>query len=103
MILKQITRPRWVTPNKIFDYMFTGIPSIVNFAGTTAEMVEADGAGFASKPGDAEDLAAKVRQLSDNPDDRAAIGKRAREVAYAKYDRRMIAEQLAEVFESCLH
>lgn len=102
MILKQISRPRWVTPNKIFDYMFTGIPSIVNFAGTTAEMVEADGAGFASKPGDAEDLAAKIRRLADNPDERAAIGKHAREVAYAKYDRRMIAEQLAEVFESCL-
>jgi glycosyltransferase involved in cell wall biosynthesis len=102
MILKQISRPRWVTPNKIFDYMFTGIPSIVNFAGTTAEMVEADGAGFATKPGDAEDLAAKIRQLADNPDERAAIGKHAREVAYARYDRRMIAEQLAEVFESCL-
>lgn len=102
MILKQISRPRWVTPNKIFDYMFTGIPSIVNFAGTTAEMVEADGAGIASKPGDAADLAARVRELADNPDERAAIGKRAREVAYSRYDRRMIAEQLAEVFESCL-
>ncbi len=103
MILKQIPRPRWVTPNKIFDYMFTGIPSIVNFAGSTAEMVEADGAGFASNPGDATDLAAKIRQLADNPDERAAIGKRARDVAYSKYDRRMIAQQLAEVFESCLH
>lgn len=101
MILKQISRPRWVTPNKIFDYMFTGIPSIVNFAGTTAEMVEADGSGFATIPGDAADLASKVRFLADHAPERQAVGRHAREVAYAKYDRRMIAEQLLSVFEEC--
>ncbi|RIK68606.1 MAG: hypothetical protein DCC65_03155 [Planctomycetota bacterium] len=101
MILKQITRPRWVTPNKIFDYLFTGIPSLVNFAGTTAEMVEEDGTGFACKPGDAADLAAKIRFLADHAPERQAVGRHAREVAFAKYDRRMIAEQLAAVFEEC--
>ncbi len=103
MILKQITRPRWVTPNKIFDYMFTGIPAIVNFAGTTAEMVVADGAGFASKPGDPKDLADRIRHLADHPEERLAIGRRAREVAYGRYDRQMIARQLADVFEQCLN
>jgi len=98
MILKQISRPRWVTPNKIFDYMFAGIPSIVNFAGTTAEMVEAEGVGVASRPGDAADLAARIAYWADHPQERAAVGRRAREVAFAKYDRRMIAEQLADVF-----
>jgi glycosyltransferase involved in cell wall biosynthesis len=102
MILKQITRPRWVTPNKIFDYMFAGLPSIVNFAGTTAKMVEADGTGVASEPGSAEDLAAKIIYWADHPQEREAVGKRAREVAFAKYDRKMIARQLADVFESCV-
>lgn len=102
MILKQIPRPRWVTPNKIFDYMFTGIPAIVNFPGTTAEMVEADGAGYASKPGDAADLAQKIRYLADHPEERQAIGRRAREVAYGRYDRRMIAAQLSAVFEQAV-
>lgn len=99
MILKQISRPRWVTPNKIFDYMFTGLPSIVNFAGTTADIVEADGAGYAAKPGDARDLADKIRFLADHPEERKAIGQRARDVGFGKYDRRMVAEQLAAVFE----
>jgi glycosyltransferase involved in cell wall biosynthesis len=102
MILKQITRPRWVTPNKIFDYMFAGLPSIVNFPGTTAEMVEADAVGVASVPGSAEDLAARIRRWADNPEERATVGKRAREVAWSKYDRQMIARQLAGVFEECL-
>ena len=101
MILKQITRPRWVTPNKIFDYMFAGLPSIVNFAGTTAELVESEGVGAASVPGSAEELAAKIAHYADRPDERAAVGRHAREVARNKYDRRMIARQLAAVFEAC--
>ena len=99
MILKQIVRPRWVTPNKIFDYMFAGLPSIVNFPGTTAELVEAEGVGLASEPGNAEDLAAKIRQLADNPQERDAVARHARRIAFEKYDRKVIAGQLAEVFE----
>ena len=102
MILKQITRPRWVTPNKIFDYMFAGLPSIVNFAGTTAEMVETDQTGVASEPGSASDLAAKIVYYADNPHEREAVGRRAREVAFARYDRKRIAQQLDEVFELAL-
>lgn len=102
MILKQIPRPRWVTPNKIFDYMFAGLPSIVNFAGTTAELVIADGTGVASVPGSAEDLAARIAHWADHPEEREAIGQRAREWAMARYDRRSIARQLAEVFEEAL-
>jgi glycosyltransferase involved in cell wall biosynthesis len=102
MILKQISRPRWVTPNKIFDYMFAGLPTIVNFAGTTAEMVEIDGAGVVSAPGSAEDLAAKIRNYADRSDERAAVGRRAREVAWQKYDREAIARELANVFEDAV-
>lgn len=98
MILKQIKRPRWVTPNKIFDYMFAGLPSIVNFPGTTADMVVADGAGIASNPGDAKDMAERIIHWADHPDERAVIGRRARELALRKYDRKMIAQRLAGVF-----
>jgi glycosyltransferase involved in cell wall biosynthesis len=102
MILKQITRPRWVTPNKIFDYMFAGVPSIVNFPGTTADLVVEEGVGVAAKPGDAKDLAAKIEYWADHPDERTAIGRRGREVAWGKFDRKMIAKSLAEVFKSCI-
>ncbi len=102
MILKPISRPRWVTPNKVFDYMFTGIPSVVNYAGTTAEIVEAEGVGIAAKPHSAEDLAAKIKYWADRPQERAALGKRAREIAFANYDRSAIARKLAAVFEGCL-
>lgn len=101
MILKQIVRPRWVTPNKIFDYMFAGLPSIVNFAGTTAELVESEGAGVAAVPGDAADLARRIQHWADNPDERKRVGARAREVAFSKFDRQMIAKELEGVFLEC--
>ncbi len=101
MILKQISRPRWVTPNKIFDYMFTGLPSIVNFAGTTADLVEEIGAGVAATPGDADDLANRIRRWADHPEERRHVGRRARQVAYEQFDRRAIAKRLLDVFLEC--
>ncbi len=103
MILAQISRPRWVTPNKLFDYMFAGLPTIVNFAGTTAQLVESEGAGVASVPGSAEDLAAKIRYYADHPEEGRAVGERARQHAWANYDRAGIARQLAEVFEEVIY
>jgi glycosyltransferase involved in cell wall biosynthesis len=102
MILKPIRRPRWVTPNKIFDYMFAGIPSVVNYAGTTAELVEEEDVGLAAEPHSAEDLAAKIIYWADHPEQRAAVGHHARHVGLRKYDRVVIARKLADVFEQCL-
>ena len=102
MVHHEQFRTRKEATNKIFDYMFAGLPSIVNFAGTTAQMVVADGAGAASQPGSAADLAAKITHYADHPEERVATGRRAREAAFARYDRKMIARQLADVFEEVL-
>lgn len=102
MILRQISGPRRVLPNKLFDYMFSGLPTIVNFPGTTAELVESAGLGVASKPGSAEDLAMKIRHWADHPENRRAVGRHARDLARREYDRKTIAENVAAVFENCL-
>ncbi|MCY2930925.1 MAG: glycosyltransferase family 4 protein [Planctomycetota bacterium] len=90
---------RPVTPNKIFDYMFCGLPSIVNFGGSTLEMVERDGTGVGADPLNPGDLAAKLEHWADHPDERRRIGALARKIAYEKYARQAIAEQLAQTFE----
>ncbi len=98
MILKQISRPRWVTPNKLFDYMFAGLPVLVNFAGTTADLVKEEEAGIACIPGSADDLAEKIRYFADNPGERRRVGNRGREAAWKKYDRSSIARQMEALF-----
>ena len=74
----------------------------MNFPGTTAELVEADGVGMATTPGDAQDLAQKIKYYADNPEERRRVGEAAKKVAWQKYDRKIIATQLNDVFNECL-
>lgn len=97
MILADVGE-RPVTPNKIFDYMFAGLPSIVNFSGPTLEMVESDGTGVFAAPTKPTELADRIAYWADHPDAGKATGARAREIAFQKYDRLRIAKKLARVF-----
>jgi len=97
MILKPIVRPRWVTPNKLFDYLFAGLPVLVNFAGTTAELVEDERVGSAVTPGDPSALADQLRSWADSPDQARALGERGRVLALERFDRKAIAHRLAEI------
>ncbi len=103
MILKQITRPRWVTPNKLFDYMFAGLPTLVNFEGTTAEIVEKEKIGITCKPGSAEDLAQGIQFFTDNPEKRLETGMNARRLAYQKYDRKILANKMEKTLLSVVN
>jgi glycosyltransferase involved in cell wall biosynthesis len=102
MILRYIGEPRPVTPNKIFDYMFMAMPSLVNFEGPTIDMVRADGSGLYVDPRDPRDLADKVKLLADSPDLRKKLGESGRKAAWQKYDRKIIAEQLIKTFEEVI-
>ncbi len=99
MFLLNVGPDRMVTPNKIFDYMFTGLPTIVNFRGTTIEMVKSEGIGTFADPTKPEELVEKVVCWAEHPEEAKAIGNRAREIAYAKYDRRRITEELLNTFK----
>ncbi len=99
MILRHIGKPRPVTPNKVFDYMFAGLPTIVNFPGCTREMVETDGTGIGVDPENPLDMAQKLEELAQNSERRREMGRLARETAYRKYTRRAIAAQLVKTLE----
>lgn len=98
MILANVGE-RPVMPNKIFDYMFAGLPSVVNFTGPTIDMVRADGTGVYADPAKPEELAEKIAHWAEHPDEAKTIGDLARKIAFKKYDRRKIARQLVEVFQ----
>jgi glycosyltransferase involved in cell wall biosynthesis len=97
MILKPIVRPRWVTPNKLFDYLFAGLPIVVNFAGTTADLVQDEQVGVAVTPASAAALAGQLRSWADDPDTARAMGARGRALAMERFDRKAIALRLAEI------
>jgi len=89
---------RPVLPNKIFDYMFAGIPSIVNFTGPTLDMLTEDSSGVFADGTNPKELADRLIFFADNREKAEQMGQNARKAALEKYDRKIIANQLMEVF-----
>lgn len=98
MILRDSPSMARVLPNKAFDYMFAGLPTLVNFAGTTRDLLESIGAGQGCDPRDPSDLARKLVALTDDAERRVEMGRKAREAALSQYDRRRLAERMMHVF-----
>jgi len=102
LVLKQINRPFWVTPNKLFDYLFAGLPVLVNFAGTTADLVEELQVGAAVTPGSSKALAAQLLAWADDPASVKELGKRGKKLALERFDRKAIAARLAQILSEAL-
>jgi glycosyltransferase involved in cell wall biosynthesis len=102
MILRYYGLPRPVLPNKIFDYMFMGIPAIVNFYGPTKEMVEDIGCGVFANPEAPKDLADKVVMLADDSEIRRQMGEKGQKIAWEKYDRKNLANDVLSIFEEVI-
>ena len=92
---------RPVCPNKVFDYFCSGLPIIINFPGPAWDLIQKEGAGLYAAPDNPAELAVRIRQLVDDPVRIQSIAAAARQ-AGLKYDRKIIAEQLAEVFQDVL-
>ncbi len=101
MILRDSAGMARVLPNKAFDYMFAGLPTVANFPGTTRELLESIGAGVGCEAQDPADLATTLASLADDVDRRVDMGRKARAAAVSRFDRRRLAERMMEVFQAC--
>ena len=80
-------------PSKIYEAMASGIPVLLVANGEAKDIVTQAGAGVAVAPGDAERLAAVVREMSSNPEWRRKMGQAGRIAVERLYDRAKIAEK----------
>ena len=87
--------------NKHGDYAASGLP-VINTQNSLeyCQLVESYGMGFNSTEGTAEDLAKKIKILTENAELRAAMGANARKCAEEKFDRRKTYRELVEVIQS---
>lgn len=90
------------SPNKLFDAFAAGRAAIVNTDGWQKELVERHGAGLAARPGDPADLAAQILRLRDDRELTARLGRGARALAEARFDRRVLAERVRAVLEQAV-
>jgi glycosyltransferase involved in cell wall biosynthesis len=92
--LKDIPMFRTTYPNKVFDYMAAGKPTILGIDGVIREVLEAAHGGIYVPPGNAEALASAVRSLRDDPELAGRMGHDAREYVRRHFCRRQQAENL---------
>jgi glycosyltransferase involved in cell wall biosynthesis len=97
-ILRDIPMFRTTYPNKVFDYMAAGRPTILAIDGVIRDVVEkADGGVFVG-PGNAAALAEAVLALARDRDRAGSMGRAARAYVVEHFDR----ERQAEAFVGLL-
>lgn len=100
--LQDIPMFRTTYPNKVFDYMAAGRPTILGIDGVIREVVEASEGGICIKPGDASELADAVLYLASEPEKAYWMGKNARQHVIDNFNRKCHAEQFAQLVSSFL-
>ncbi len=93
-----------LVPSKTYGILASGRPLL--FVGSAesdvARVVREAGCGIVVAPDDADGLVAAIRQLRDQPEAAAAMGRRGREAAERVYDRRHATRRWAEVVEALI-
>ena len=91
---------RTTYPNKVFDYMAAGKPTILAIDGVIREVVEAANGGIFVPPGNESALAEAIDQLAKNRSKASRMGKAARTYVVKHFARRDHAESFVELVTS---
>jgi len=89
-------------PNKVFDYMAAGRPTILGIDGVIREVLEKSEGGIFVQPGDPQSLAQAVKRLQQDPPLRHRMGQQAREYVVKHFNRKDQAEQFRCLLENLL-
>lgn len=92
--LAKVEKIEGTVPSKLFDYMCCGKPIILMVEGEAKRILTESGGGIAVPPGDAEALAAALRELTRDPERAAEMGRRGREHVLANFVRADQAREL---------
>jgi glycosyltransferase involved in cell wall biosynthesis len=103
VLLKDDPLFRKVIPSKIFEAMAMRRPIVLGVEGEAKEIMEDGRCGIAIRPGNAEDLAAVLRRLADDPDLAAELGANGRRLVVERYDRRKLAAQYLATLQETAH
>ncbi len=96
-ILQNIPMFTTTYPNKVFDYMAAGRPTILAIDGVIRDVIEAASGGIYVPPGDPAALAEAVRNLADNIENCRVMGQSARAYVETHFERSQQAEKLLHV------
>ena len=98
-ILQNIPMFRKTYPNKVFDYMAAGRPTILAIDGVIREVIESAQGGIFVPPGNDMALAETVQVLSNNPTKAQAMGRAARSYVVENFNRHQHTRRFAHLVE----
>jgi glycosyltransferase involved in cell wall biosynthesis len=97
-ILQDVPMFRTTYPNKVFDYMAAGRPTVLVIDGVIREVIEASGGGVFVPPGDDKMLAETILDLAGDPARVKQMGLDARAYLVTYLNRLRKMEETAELF-----
>lgn len=98
-ILQDIPMFRTTYPNKVFDYMAAGRPTVLAIDGVIRQVIEAAQGGLFVPPGEATALARAVIQLSADREQARAMGRAARAYVVEHFNRQQQAADFAALLQ----
>jgi glycosyltransferase involved in cell wall biosynthesis len=99
VLLKKSDLFKTVIPSKIFESLAMAKPIILGVEGESAELIQAAQAGICVQPEQADELAARVLELAENPELCRQLGKNGRKYVIEHFDRTVLARKLTSVIE----
>ncbi len=87
------------SPNKFFDYLASGLPSLINYPGWLAELVEERKCGLAVLPDDSGAFADALEWAADHRDELKEMGKRSLKLAETQFNRAVLSGQFVTWLE----
>lgn len=100
VLLKKSDLFKTVIPSKIFESLAMAKPIILGVEGESADLLRAAKAGVCIEPEQADELAARVLELSQNPERCQQLGRNGRRYVMEHFDRIVLARKLASVLEA---
>ncbi len=86
------------SPNGVAEALYLGMPVIASFAGGTSSLVTDQKDGILVQDGDPWVLAGAVKELANNREMAATLGKHARNNAIKKHNPKVIADKIAAAY-----
>ncbi|TWT65046.1 glycosyltransferase family 4 protein [Allorhodopirellula solitaria] len=96
-VLQDLPMFKTVYPNKVFDYMAAGRPTILMIDGVIRDVIEDSEGGWFVKPGNPQGLADAVERLANNRAEATEMGGRARDYVTEHFDRSEHAQQFSDL------
>jgi glycosyltransferase involved in cell wall biosynthesis len=100
VLLKKSDLFKTVIPSKIFESLAMAKPIILGVEGESAELIQAAQAGICIEPEQADDLAARVLELSQKPELCRQLGENGRTYVVEHFDRTVLARKLSSLIET---